>query len=204
MFFVGYNLVLASVLLSTYPFSSEQRTIYFGNGDFVPWTLVYNPDFTFMQSRPFQLSGGEILTGTFEVYRLWNGSGVPMDPSQEVQVKLEPPDSLFSTFVNLGGSIPIWMATYSTLVPVPNYRVPLGATYTFIVSTYTRDCNNNCSVDISGTLTATTPPSSQAGEFALAAAGVVLMASPGLWVVGERLRRGRGGGQGKPPSPPSA
>ncbi len=199
---MGYNLVLASVLLSTYPVPSEQRTIYFGNGDFVPWTLVYNPDFTFMQSRPFQLWGGEVLTGSFEVYRLWNGSGVPLDPPNEVQVKLEPPAYLSPGPGNTGP--PLWTVFYSALVTVPAYQVHAGATYTFIVSTYTADCNNNCSVDISATLTATIPPSYQGGELPLAAAGVVLIASPGLWVVGKRLRRGRGGGQGKPPSPPPA
>ncbi len=201
LFFVGYNLLLASVLLSVYPVPPPHRTIYFANGDFVPWRLVYNPQWTFMQSRPFQLYGGEVLTGSFEVYRLWNGSGVQLDPPQEVQVKLEPPAYLYPGPGGTGP--PIWWAFYSSVVTMTDYQVPGGAPYTLIVSTYTADCNNNCSVNISGVLTATTLSAYSSWQIPLAIGGVFLLVSPGLWVVGERVWRQRGGGKGMPPSPPS-
>ena len=200
-FFVGYNLALASVLLATYPVPSGHTTLYFGNGDFAPWTVVYNPQFSFMQSRPFQLEGGSVLTGSFEVYRMWNGSEVPQDPPQEVQVKLVPAPSLYPGPTGVGP--PIWFARYASVVTVSAYDVTVGSPFTLIVSTYTADCVHNCTVNVSGALTTTTPPPSQPLVFPLAAAGVILMASPGLWAAGRRLRRNTGEGPKNPDPPPT-
>jgi hypothetical protein len=196
LFFVGYNLVLAAAMTSLIP--QPQRSIPFGLGD---WALrgvgPPNPQGTwvYLVSKPFDLHRGEVLDGGFMAYKAYSDTGRFAGYLLFLDMSLVP----FNEQDH--GSI-LGYAPNPAFALAFNYRVPADGTYALLASA---EMENNVSwaVKVTGTLTAGTPSSLPMWIAPLAITGVLLMTSPGLLVVGGRLRGRRSRTKGLPAPPPS-
>ncbi len=76
LFFVGYNLVLAGILVGTQPQTIvAPRVVSFGNGDFSPLVVHdVSPNETDSVSKPFHADPGEVISAHLEEWATNNAS----------------------------------------------------------------------------------------------------------------------------------
>ncbi len=199
---MGYNILMAAAMMSLVP--PPQRTFVFSPNDFgTPLNTGYyfgTANGVAEVSKPFDLRQGEVLSGSFTAYRIWNDSGRFVDFPSSFIMNF----ALFrggcgtcgmNQYESLGnqGLLGIWGDPPYTLA---GHRVPVDGMFVLqpaaiIVPTPMGPLN--WSVKVSGTLTATSPSPYGPWEIPLALVGITTAAAPGIWLLWNRVRqRSRG------------